>query len=64
MTTLSSRQEEVTASSFDPTKPSANVDDGSYSTRWAVSVADRKRGDSSIAVDLGTPHELDRVALF
>ncbi|HEX4691036.1 MAG TPA: discoidin domain-containing protein [Solirubrobacteraceae bacterium] len=54
----------VTASSFDPTKPPANVDDGSYSTRWAVSVADRKRGDSSIAVDLGTPHELDRVALF
>jgi hypothetical protein len=54
----------VTASSFDPTKPPANVDDGSYATRWAVSVADRKRGDSSIAVDLGAPRELDRVALF
>jgi hypothetical protein len=54
----------VTASSFDPTKPPANVDDGSYATRWAVSVADRKRGDSSIAVDLGAPRELDRVALY
>ncbi|BDZ52083.1 hypothetical protein GCM10025867_43240 [Frondihabitans sucicola] len=54
----------VTASSADPAYPAAKVTDGDYTTRWAVSRADRTRGDSSVAVDLGAPTQLDHVDLY
>lgn len=53
----------VTASSADSGKGAALAVDGSATTRWAVSVADRKRADSWLSVDLGAPRAFDRVTL-
>ncbi|MDT8912490.1 discoidin domain-containing protein [Amycolatopsis sp. PS_44_ISF1] len=39
------------------------ANDGDPATRWAVSVADRPRADSWLAVDLGAPRAFDRVRL-
>jgi hypothetical protein len=41
----------------------AHATDASDSTRWAVSVADRARGDSWIQVDLGAPQTVSAVRL-
>ncbi|MDR3201811.1 MAG: discoidin domain-containing protein, partial [Bifidobacteriaceae bacterium] len=38
--------------------------DGAYSTRWAVSTADRGRGDSWLQLDFGAPTALDGVRLL
>ncbi|MGC8922953.1 discoidin domain-containing protein [Streptomyces sp. PG2] len=53
----------ATASSYDTGKEPALAVDGSTTTRWAVSRADRPRADSWLAVDLGAPHAVDRVTL-
>ncbi|WP_432990044.1 discoidin domain-containing protein [Dactylosporangium sp. CA-233914] len=53
----------VTASSADTGFPASAVTDGSPTTRWAVSKADRLRGDSWIQVDLGGPTALSQVQL-
>ncbi|MEE4545178.1 discoidin domain-containing protein [Streptomyces sp. V4-01] len=53
----------ATASSADTGKGAALAVDGDTATRWAVSVADRKRADSWLSVDLGAPRALDRVTL-
>lgn len=53
----------ATASSADTGKGAALAVDGNLTTRWAVSVADRSRADSWIAVDLGQEREFDRVTL-
>ena len=53
----------ASASSFDPGKEPALAVDGSATSRWAVSRADRPRADSWLAVDLGTSRDVDRVTL-
>lgn len=53
----------ATASSYTPGKGPGLAVDGDDTTRWAVSVADRQRADSWLAVDLGAPRALDRVTL-
>ncbi|MER7274917.1 discoidin domain-containing protein [Dactylosporangium sp. NPDC000244] len=53
----------VTASSADTGLPASAVTDGSPTTRWAVSKADRLRGDSWIQVDLGAPTAVSQVQL-
>ncbi|MEV4133881.1 discoidin domain-containing protein [Dactylosporangium sp. NPDC049742] len=53
----------VTASSADTGFPASAVTDGSPTTRWAVSKADRLRSDSWIQVDLGGPTALSQVQL-
>ncbi|GAA2025388.1 discoidin domain-containing protein [Pseudokineococcus marinus] len=54
----------VTASSADGSRPPSTVTDGDYSTRWAVSRAERSRGDSWVTADLGEPTALDHVTLY
>jgi len=54
----------ATASSADTGHDPALATDGNVATRWAVSRADRTRGDSWLAVDLGAPTALDRVRLY
>lgn len=54
----------TTASSSDPGREAALATDGSYTTRWAVSRAERPRPDSWLAVDLGAPASFDRVRLY
>lgn len=53
----------ASASSYEPGKEPALAIDGSGSSRWAVSRADRPRADSWIAVDLGSSRSVDRVTL-
>lgn len=53
----------VTASSADTGKGAALAVDGNSTTRWAVSVAQRTRPDSWLAVDLGQPRTFDQVTL-
>lgn len=53
----------ATASSADAGRPASAVTDGSPTTRWAVSRADRTRPDSWVQVDLGTLVEVARVRL-
>ncbi|MFI6349209.1 discoidin domain-containing protein [Streptomyces sp. NPDC050560] len=53
----------ATASSHDTGKDPGFAVDGDASTRWAVSVADRRRADSWLAVDLGEERSVDRVTL-
>ncbi|MET8473644.1 discoidin domain-containing protein [Streptomyces sp. NPDC006422] len=53
----------ATASSSDPGKGPGLAVDGDPDTRWAVSKADRPRADSWLAIDLGAPHDVDRVTL-
>jgi len=54
----------ATASSADTGHDPALATDGDVVTRWAVSRADRTRGDSWLAVDLGAPTALDRARLY
>ncbi|SFK29388.1 F5/8 type C domain-containing protein [Amycolatopsis sacchari] len=54
----------ATASSADTGRAASYTVDGSYSTRWAVSRADRSRADSWLSVDLGSVKGVDRVRLF
>lgn len=44
--------------------PPDNAIDGDYTTRWAVSSADRPRADSWLAIDFGTTMTFDRVGLY
>ncbi|WP_020018056.1 discoidin domain-containing protein [Promicromonospora sukumoe] len=53
----------ATASSADTGRAASAVTDGSATTRWAVSRADRTRPDSWVQVDLGAPTEVARVQL-
>ncbi|MEW2544351.1 discoidin domain-containing protein [Streptomyces sp. NPDC047002] len=53
----------ATASSSDTGKGAALAVDGDPATRWAVAVADRAEGDSSLTVDLGSARQADRVTL-
>lgn len=53
----------ATASSNEASRTPASVTDGSASTRWAVSNADRPRSDSWIQVDLGAPTSIAKVQL-
>ncbi|MFJ2956405.1 discoidin domain-containing protein [Streptomyces sp. NPDC087270] len=53
----------ATASSSDSGKGAALAVDGDPATRWAVSVADRARGDSWLEVDLGAAATVDRATL-
>jgi hypothetical protein len=53
----------TTASSSDSRFPPAQATDGDPATRWAVATAERPRRDSWLAVDLGAPQPIDRVAL-
>ncbi|MFD7924179.1 discoidin domain-containing protein [Streptomyces sp. NPDC059740] len=53
----------ATASSSDTGRGPGMAVDGDPDSRWAVSVADRGRADSWLAVDLGAPRRLDRVRL-
>jgi hypothetical protein len=53
----------ASASSADTDKPASAVTDGSATTRWAVSRADRTRPDSWIQVDLGAPTPISTVQL-
>ncbi|SFE44020.1 F5/8 type C domain-containing protein [Actinacidiphila alni] len=53
----------ATASSADSGKGAALAVDGNATTRWAVSVGDRGRADSWLAVDLGAARTFDRVTL-
>ncbi|ROP35160.1 discoidin domain-containing protein [Saccharothrix texasensis] len=54
----------TTASSWDTGREPGSATDGSHTTRWAVSRADRGRADSWLAVDLGGPVAVDRVRLY
>ncbi|MFD8968971.1 discoidin domain-containing protein [Streptomyces sp. NPDC059568] len=53
----------ATASSADTGKGAPLAVDGDPTTRWAVSVADRPKADSWLAVDLGEARSFDRVTL-
>ncbi|MFF2269250.1 discoidin domain-containing protein [Cellulosimicrobium cellulans] len=53
----------ATASSANGSNPAGAVTDGSATTRWAVSVADRTKPDSWVQVDLGTPTAVSQVQL-
>ncbi|SCF68391.1 F5/8 type C domain-containing protein [Streptomyces sp. MnatMP-M17] len=53
----------ATASSADTGKGAPLAVDGDLTTRWAVSVADRPKADSWLAVDLGEARSFDRVTL-
>ncbi|MEV0893819.1 discoidin domain-containing protein [Promicromonospora sp. NPDC050262] len=53
----------ATASSADTGRAASAVTDGSGTTRWAVSRADRTRPDSWVQVDLGAPTQVARVQL-
>ncbi|MYV53678.1 discoidin domain-containing protein [Streptomyces sp. SID3212] len=53
----------ATASSADPGKGAPLAVDGDLTTRWAVSLADRPKADSWLAVDLGAEQSFDRVTL-
>ncbi|MBD8078685.1 discoidin domain-containing protein [Cellulosimicrobium arenosum] len=53
----------ATASSADGGNPVSAVTDGSASTRWAVSRADRTRADSWVQVDLGSAVDVSQVQL-
>ncbi|WP_033440486.1 discoidin domain-containing protein [Saccharothrix sp. NRRL B-16314] len=54
----------TTASSSDTGREAPLATDGSHTTRWAVSRADRGRADSRLSVDLGAPVPVDRVRLY
>lgn len=54
----------TTASSFDTGKEPQLATDGSLTTRWAVSRADRLRPDSWLAVDLGSVQDIDRATVY
>ncbi|MEU4673248.1 discoidin domain-containing protein [Amycolatopsis sp. NPDC023774] len=51
----------ASASSASPGKEAKYANDGDATTRWAVSVADRRRTDSWLALDFGAPQRFDRV---
>lgn len=53
----------ATASSADTGRSASAVTDGSATSRWAVSRADRTRADSWVQVDLGAPTDVARVQL-
>ncbi|QIQ06107.1 discoidin domain-containing protein [Streptomyces liangshanensis] len=53
----------ATASSADTGKGAPLAVDGDLTTRWAVSVADRPKADSWLALDLGEARSFDRVTL-
>ncbi|GAA4840832.1 hypothetical protein GCM10023221_18280 [Luteimicrobium xylanilyticum] len=53
----------ATASSAASGNPASAVTDASATTRWAVSVADRRRDDSWLQVDLGAPTQVTSVQL-
>jgi hypothetical protein len=53
----------ATASSSDTGRGPQSAVDGDAATRWAVSVADRTRPDSWLAVDLGSSAAFDHVTL-
>ncbi|WP_051681874.1 discoidin domain-containing protein [Cellulomonas sp. HZM] len=53
----------ATASSAASGNAASTVTDGSSTTRWAVSTADRLRADSWIQVDLGSPQQVAKVQL-
>ncbi len=53
----------ATASSAAPNNPASYVTNNTASQRWAVSTADRPRGDSWIQVDLGEPTMIDKARL-
>ncbi|MFF5072374.1 discoidin domain-containing protein [Micromonospora olivasterospora] len=54
----------TTASSADTGRGAALATDGTMTTRWAVSRADRPRAASWLAVDLGGPRTFDRVVIY
>jgi hypothetical protein len=54
----------TTASSADTGREAKYATDGSMTTRWAVSRADRPRADSWLAVDLGSPVTIDRAVVY
>ncbi|MER5267567.1 discoidin domain-containing protein [Actinosynnema sp. NPDC002837] len=54
----------TTASSWDTGREPGSATDGSHTTRWAVSRAERGRADSRLAVDLGGQVAVDRVRLY
>jgi hypothetical protein len=51
------------SSSYGPGYEGMRATDGSGATRWAVATAERPRGDSWLAVDLGSPQSISRVRL-
>lgn len=53
----------ATASSADGGKGAALAVDGDAKTRWAVSLADRTKADSWLALDLGEARSVDRATL-
>ncbi|GIT78759.1 hypothetical protein LLS1_04280 [Leifsonia sp. LS1] len=53
----------ASASSADGSYPASAVTDGTATTRWAVSKADRTRADSWVQVDLGAPTAISQVQL-
>lgn len=54
----------ATASSQDPARPAARVNDSDPASRWAVASADRAKADSWVQLDLGAEVTVDNVRLL